>query len=310
MTEADIAHSVLITGPSRGLGRALVDELTRARPAPSLVLAGRDPHAVAAVAGPSRATGLTVDLADLASVRRAAAEAVYQVTSGERAPFTALVLNAGIHVSDRFHRSADGHELTFAVNVLAQHLLLRELRPALAPQAHVVLLGSGTHWGGRRSLGLVAPPRWADPVELARPDVGADASRPVAGQHAYATSKLAVVFLAHAWQRRLAPQRVNVYDPGLMPRTGLARDLGPWRQWAWRRIMPALRVLPGVTTPAASARHLAALALGTVHADLRGGYVELGRVISSSPASYDRAREERLWEVADSLTSGAHEVSR
>jgi hypothetical protein len=95
-----------------------------------------------------------------------------------------------------------------------------------------------------------------------------------------------------------------------MPGTGLARDLAPWRQWAWRRIMPALRALPCVTTPAASARHLAALALGTVHADLRGGYVELGRVVSSSPASYDRAREERLWEVADSLTSGAHEVSR
>lgn len=60
---------------------------------------------------------------------------------------------------------------------------------------HVVLLGSGTHWGGSRSLWLVAPPRWEDPADLARPDLGDDADRPVAGQRAYATSKLAVVLL-------------------------------------------------------------------------------------------------------------------
>ncbi|WDZ86228.1 SDR family NAD(P)-dependent oxidoreductase [Micromonospora cathayae] len=311
MTGTDITSrpSVLLTGPTRGLGRAVLDVLARHRPAPVLLLAGRDRTAVdtavtaARTAGAHDAAPLDLDLASLGSTRAAARTVVEQVRAGHRPPLTAVLANAGIQVTDRRRRSADGHELTFAVNVLAQHLLLRELLPALAPGAHVVLVGSGTHWGGWRSMGLVAPPRWEDPVDLARADAGADAGRVVAGQRAYATSKLAVVLLAHAWQRHEGHRlRVNVYDPGLMPGTGLARAMAPWRQWVWRNVLPALRVLPGVTTPAASARHLAALALGRTHPDLRGGYASLGRVTRSSPASYDRDREDRLWQVLEDLT--------
>lgn len=302
MTETDI--SVLVTGPTRGLGRALVDTLTgdpRQVPGPRLLLAGRS--GVTEVAATTGGRAVPLDLADLGSVRTAGASIVAAVTAGELPPLGVVVANAGLQVGDRLRRSADGHELTFAVNVLAQHQLLRAVAPALAPGAHVVLLGSGTHWGGRRSMGLVAAPRWEDPLELARAGVGADAGTPVAGQRAYATSKLGVVLLAHAWQRRHPELRVNVYDPGLLPGTGLARDMSPARQWAWRTVLPALRVLPGVTTPAASARHLADLALGRTHAGLRGGYVDLGRVTRSSPASHDRAAEDRLWDVVEQLTA-------
>ncbi|MCX6464595.1 MAG: short-chain dehydrogenase [Pseudonocardiales bacterium] len=297
MTETDI--SVLVTGPTRGLGRALVGTL--GVPGPRLVLAGRP--GVGDVAAATGGRAVPLDLADLGSVRSGAASVVDAVAAGALPPLGAVVANAGLQVTDRRRRSADGHELTFAVNVLAQHQLLRSLEPALAPGAHLVLLGSGTHWGGRRSMGLVAAPRWEDPLDLARADLGADAGTRVAGQRAYATSKLAIVLLAHAWQRRHPELRVNVYDPGLMPGTGLARDMSAARRWAWRRVLPVLRVLPGVTTPAASARHLADFALGRVHADLRGGYVELGRVTRSSPASHDRAAEDRLWEVAEQLTA-------
>jgi NAD(P)-dependent dehydrogenase (short-subunit alcohol dehydrogenase family) len=308
MTASDITRpaSILVTGPTRGLGRALVGTLAQARPAPHLLLAGRDPAAVAAAvaaAGPTAAP-LAIDLASLRAVRAAAAAVVEEVGAGRRPPLTAVVANAGVQHADRRHRTADGYESTFAVNVVAQHLLVRALLPALAPGAHVVLLGSGTHWGGRRSMGLVAPPRWEDPADLARPDRGDDADRPVAGERAYATSKLAVVLLAHAWQRRYGDRlRVNVYDPGLMPGTGLARNLAPWQQWAWRNIMPGMRVLPGVTSPAVSARHLAALTLGEAHPELRGGYVSIGRVTRSSPASYDEAREARLWQVLEEMTA-------
>ncbi len=34
---------------------------------------------------------------------------------------------------------------------------------------------------------------------------------------------------------------------------------------------------------------------------LRGGYVDIGRETRSSPASYDRAAEDRLWDVAEEL---------
>lgn len=296
--------AVLVTGPTRGLGRALVDVLAARTPRPPLLLAGRAGTAELAAATGARAVAL--DLDDLGAVARAARAVAELVRSGSVPPLGAVVANAGLQVTDRRQRSADGHELTFAVNVLAQHQLLRGLLPALAPGAHVVLLGSGTHHGDRRSLGLVAPPRWEDPRDLARAGVGDDAGSGVAGQRAYATSKLAVVLLAHAWQRRHPHLRVNVYDPGLMPGTGLARAMSPARQWAWHRVLPALRVLPGVTTPRASARHLAALALGEAHPGLRGGYVDLGRETRSTPASYDRAAEDRLWDVCEELcTSGA-----
>ncbi len=312
MTETDIP-SVLLTGATGGLGFALAGVLAARRPAPALLLTGRDPErlrATVAAAGPAAAP-LMLDLADLASVRAAAATVAGEVSAGRRPPLTSVVANAGLQTTDRLHRSADGHELTFAVNVLAQHVLLRGLLPALAPRAHVVLVGSGTHWGGWRSMGLVAPPRWEDPADLARPGLGDDAALPVAGQRAYATSKLAVVLLAHAWQRRHGDRlRVNVYDPGLMPGTGLARDMTATRRWVWRNVMPALRVLPGVTTPAASARHLAALALGAAHPRLAGGYVELGRVTRSSPASHDRAREDRLWTVLEEMTAAAARPAR
>jgi NAD(P)-dependent dehydrogenase (short-subunit alcohol dehydrogenase family) len=298
MTHSDVT-SVLVTGPTRGLGRALVDVLAARTPRPPLVLAGRTGTAELAAATGGRAVAL--DLADLGAVRGAAQAVVELVRSGAVPPLGTVVANAGLQVTDRRQRSADGHELTFAVNVLAQHQLLRGLLPALAPGAHVVLLGSGTHFGDRRSMGLVAPSRWEDPLDLARADVGDDAGSAVAGQRAYATSKLAVVLLAHAWQRRHPQLRVNVYDPGLMPGTGLARAMSPARQWAWNHVLPALRVLPGVTTPQASARRLAALALGDAHPELRGGYVDLGRETRSSPASYDRVAEDRLWEVAEEL---------
>jgi NAD(P)-dependent dehydrogenase (short-subunit alcohol dehydrogenase family) len=309
MTETDVSrHSVLLTGATRGLGRALVDVLAGHRPPPALLLTGRDPQplrATVAAAGPAAAP-LVLDLGDLASVRSAAATVAAEVAAGRRPPLTAVVANAGLQTTDRLHRSADGHELTFAVNVLAQHVLLRGLLPALAPRAHVVLLGSGTHHGGWRSMGLVAPPRWEDPADLARPGLGDDAGRPVAGQRAYATSKLAVVLLAHAWQRRHGDRlRINVYDPGLMPGTGLARDMAAGRRWIWHHVLPVLRVLPGVTSPAASARHLAAFALGAAHPGLAGGYVDLGRVTRSSPASYDRAREDRLWTVLEEMALAA-----
>jgi NAD(P)-dependent dehydrogenase (short-subunit alcohol dehydrogenase family) len=135
------------------------------------------------------------------------------------AALTGLVANAGVRSVDRRQRTADGFELTFGVNVLATHALVESLLPVLAPQAHVVLLGSGTHHGDHRSLGLVAPPHWQDPHDLARPDgPGGDAR---AGSSAHATSTLAALHQAHEWDRRhgCGPRRLrfSVYDPGWCP---------------------------------------------------------------------------------------------
>jgi NAD(P)-dependent dehydrogenase (short-subunit alcohol dehydrogenase family) len=308
MTATDITGTTVVTGPTRGLGRALVPVLAAARPSAVLVLLGRPGPALDAAAGAATRAGARVrtvpcDLASLAQVRAAAATVRDAVTAGELPPVTALVSNAGVQTADRRQVTADGHELTFGVNVLAPHVLVEGLRPAMADGAHVVLLGSGTHFGDR-SMGLVDPPRWEDPRDLARPD-GPDGD-PRAGSRAYATSKLAVVYQAHEWDRRHgegAPAlRVNVYDPGLMPGTGLARRRTAVERFAWAWLLPVLRVLPRVTTPRRSARALADLVLGRTHAGLRGGYVVIGRVEQPSAASFDPVREDELWRACAELT--------
>lgn len=69
-----------------------------------------------------------------------------------------------------------------------------------------------------------------------------------------------------------------------------------YRYWVWRRLMPAMSVLPGATTAAVTARHAVELALGDTHADLRDGYVEIGRVTRAEAITFDEARQADLWD--------------
>lgn len=309
-SDASDHGTVLLTGGTGGLGRALLEPLARRRPA-HLILLGRSPEPLAAAArlardaGARRVTQIPVDLADLESVAGAGRAVTALVLAGAP-PLGALLLNAGLQMAHRRHTSAQGLELTFAVNVVAQHLLLRTTETVASTQAHTVLTGSGTHYGDWHSYASVPPPAWQDPAVLAHPDT--DRDPPVAradakdGPRAYATSKLGVLYLAHAWQAHCRGRRFNVFDPGLMPGTGLGRELSGPQLWAWHHLMPALTFLPGWSTPRRAARPLADLALGDTHPDLKGGYVELDRARASSPASYDPAREQRLWQVLHDLT--------
>ena len=298
--------TIAVTGSTRGLGARATEALVDRRPAAPLLLLGRDVAAltaqVATLAVP-HVRPVHLDLASLDSVHAAAEEVRSLVHAGAIAPLGALVLNAGLQAGDRTGRTADGLELAFGVNVVAQYVLITRLLDVLADGSHVILVGSGTHDNDRSEL-LVAHPRWDDPRHLATgSDEDDDTAR--AGQRAYATSKLAVVHLAHELHRRHGDRiRVNVHDPGLMPGTGLARHLTGVRRFAWFQVMPRLR-LPGMSTPERSGSVLADLALGRAFPDLRNGYVDIDRVTEPSPESWDPAREARLWEVCQQLAPTA-----
>ncbi len=126
---------ILITGATDGLGRALAQRL--ADQGARLILHGRDParleSTVEQLGGPRPRT-LIADLADLAQVRRLAAE----VRSGTDR-LDVLVSNAGIGSGEPDGRtrrtSADGYELRFAVNYLAGFLLTLELFDLLVASA-------------------------------------------------------------------------------------------------------------------------------------------------------------------------------
>ena len=306
---------VLLTGPTSGIGRATLSRLLEHRSRPSLVLLGRRPDALDAAVTAARGRGLVargigMDLTDLASVEEAAGSVAELVHRGAVGELDAVVLNAGVQLTDNRRASAQGYELTFAVNVLAQHALIRGLTHLLSPRGHAVLLGSSTHRGKRASFGLVPDPVRQPPEVLARPESGPPTvtrgSREPGGV-AYASSKLALVTLAHEWADRLAASahRLNVYDPGLVAGTGLGRDMRPHEYWAWRRVMPVMSLLPGATTPSRTARHLVSLALGETHADLHDGYVEMGRLTRAEPVTFDEGSRRALWTWCEQALEGS-----
>jgi NAD(P)-dependent dehydrogenase (short-subunit alcohol dehydrogenase family) len=298
------AESLLMTGASRGLGRVAAEKMLGGHPELHLALAVRGTGGQQLVAELTRATGnpnvsaIQCDLASLTSIRTAAGGLVDGLESGTLPPLRGFIGNAGLQMTSRTHASTDGIELTFAVNVLANYLLVRLLWDQFAVPARIVLTGSGTHYGKSR---LVPGPRWEDPRLLAKPGHDDQARTVTAGRTAYSTSKLAVIYLVHELARRL-PVGADVYtfDPGLVPGTGLVRDAGPATRFLVHTVLGALAVTPLAHTQASSGALLARAATGPRPGD-SGSYIDRDTVVGSSAESYDPDRESELWRTAADL---------
>ncbi len=187
-------QTILITGSTDGLGRAVAEELV-ARGAGVLVH-GRDPEKVARVTAELGAErGLVADLGSLSEVRGLADE-VEQLDT--------LVNNAGVITPERLE-SADGHELTFAVNHLSHFLLTELLLPKLREPARVVNVASL----GQQTLDF-------DDLMF---------ERGWEGYPAYAKSKLAQILFTAELAERLAGRdvTVNALHPATMMNTNMVR---------------------------------------------------------------------------------------
>jgi NAD(P)-dependent dehydrogenase (short-subunit alcohol dehydrogenase family) len=303
--------TVLLTGPTGGLGRPAVLAMAR-RPAdarPDLVLVGRPGAGLEGIADEARAAGATVhavgaDLARLADVRAAATRVRELLAAGAVAPLRAIVANAGISVADTRGASADGYERTFAVNHLAHAQLIGDLLDALTPPARIMLLGSNTYYLNTvRRILSVPPADWRDPVELATPAPSGVEPTMRAGGVAYSNSKLAILYYAHELQRRVPDGvGVTVFEPGFMPGTSLGREHGA----AMMRVGRALQRVPGISSPVRSGPLLASVALDARWAHLRdGAFVVKDRERAVEPFAVDRAREERLWAATAELLQRA-----
>jgi NAD(P)-dependent dehydrogenase (short-subunit alcohol dehydrogenase family) len=170
---------ILVTGSTDGLGRRVAAEL--AAGGARVLVHGRDAAKVEdAAAEVGAEAGLVADLAELEQVHRLAAEA------GE---LDTLVNNAGVIEPER-RESADGHELTFAVNYLSHFLLTGLLLPSLREPGRIVNVASS----GQIALDF----------EDLMVERGYD------GYTAYAKSKLAQVMFTVSLAERLADRDITV----------------------------------------------------------------------------------------------------
>jgi NAD(P)-dependent dehydrogenase (short-subunit alcohol dehydrogenase family) len=303
--------TVLLTGPTGGLGKAATLAIAN-RPAaqrPDLLLVGRAGKALTDVAEAARAAGATVqeigcDLARLADVRDAGQRIKDLLEAGAVRPLRGIVANAGVSVVDTHNASADGYELTFAVNYLAHAQLIEDLLGSLVALARIVLLGSNTyHQNIFRRILRVAPADWRDPIELARPTAPDEPATVERGGIAYSNSKLAILYYGHELQRR-APSGISVavFEPGFMPGTGLGRAHGAGLQ----RVGQALERIPGVSSAARSGPTLASIVLDDRWAHLRdGAFVVKDEEREVKPFATDAARESRLWDATAELLNSA-----
>ncbi|WP_396898264.1 SDR family NAD(P)-dependent oxidoreductase [Mycolicibacterium sp.] len=292
--------TVVITGANTGLGFECARALLNSDPAWHVVLAVRDTargaDAAAALGHPARTTVCELDLASLESVRRFTEEL-------PRRDVHALVCNAGVQVVSGTPTTRDGYELTFGVNHLGHFALVRGLLDQLVAPARIVVVSSGTHDPARHT-GMPAP-RYTTAAQLSEPVSGGLTAEE--GRRRYTTSKLCNVLFSYELDRRLdhgaRGVTVNAFDPGMMPGSGLARDYPPVQRLAWRFVLPALRVLPGVRSTRRSGSDLAALIADPAFDGVTGAYFDGTRQTRSSADSYDDALAADLWQVSDRLVS-------
>ena len=237
--------------------------------------AGAAPLATAIEAAGGRSTTFVADLGDLDEVRQALA-----VTDAP--PLDRLIANAGLAVGEA-RTSAQGYELTFAVNVLAHQLIAVSLLDGFTRGARIVFLSSGTHRPDHpmvRRFGIPSP-RWLGVDRLAQPEPD-DGSMTDARQ-IYATSKLGNVLQARALQHHLhatgREMDVFAFAPGLMPDTALARE-APIRMRVMQKLVGG--VLVAVPT-ATSGGSLPPRGICSSSSRMRAGAIEALRTSTETP---------------------------
>jgi NAD(P)-dependent dehydrogenase (short-subunit alcohol dehydrogenase family) len=267
-------RTILITGATDGLGRALADGL--AAEGAQLILHGRDPGRLRATAGeitgrhggPAPLT-VTADLADLAQVGRLAAE-----VKERTGRLDALVSNAGIGSGepDGRHRSvsADGYELRFAVNYLAGFALTLHLLPLLRDSAPARVVNVA-------SLGQY-------PIDFADPMIESGYE----GGRAYGQSKLAQITSGFTLAARLPATQVTVnslHPATYMPTKMVLKEIG--------------RSVDSLERGEAATRRLVsdpALAAST------GRFYDREDEARAHPSAYDPQVQQRLWQLSLDLT--------
>jgi NAD(P)-dependent dehydrogenase (short-subunit alcohol dehydrogenase family) len=265
---------VVLTGATRGIGRAAAIEL--ARRGAELALVGRDPARVQEVAEQAAASGTgapvhehVADLTMMADVRTLAEE-----IRRHHERIDVLANNAGALFASR-KVTQEGFERTFALNHLAPFLLTNLLRDRLNG-ARVVTTASDAHEQGQLDL---------DDLE---------SEKSYSAMRVYGTTKLCNILFTRELARRAPELHANCFHPGVV-RTGFGKnENGIWK------VLTMLGA-PFFRSPDRGARSLVWLALDDDAASLNGEYVEDEKVSTPSAQAQDDALARELWDRSAEL---------
>jgi NAD(P)-dependent dehydrogenase (short-subunit alcohol dehydrogenase family) len=292
------AKTCLITGVTQGIGRVAARELASLSDKPRLVLVARDARRGQALVQEIKASSgnqdielLVGDLSVQADIRRVASEFLAR---HER--LHVLLNNAGAVFASR-QLTADGHEMTFALNHLG-YFLLTELLLALikktaiaddndSKEARIINVASNAHHGVTMNFDDLMHARGYGPYPV------------------YKRSKLANLLHTFELARRLKSEgattegggvTVNCLHPGFV-RSGFGHNNNV--------IFSAILHLGQLFAISAEegARTMIYLATSPEVSGVTGKYFVKERVARSSRASLDEVAARRLWEASCALTS-------
>lgn len=273
----------VVTGATRGIGRATAIAL--AKLGAQVVVVGRDSDRMDVVRREAERVAsadvscIHADFASLASVRRAAEEIVHRWPS-----IHVLVNNAGINAKRR-QVSADGFELTFAVNHLSPFLLTSLLVPALAAGAPSRIVNVTSVFAHVAGIDV-------DDIMFDR--------RQYSSTRAYNQSKLSTVLFTTELAQRLASSgiAVNCVSPGLVA-TDLMREHW-WFRSRWLRALWSGWLLSPEDAAARVVRVATSEALDGVSGRC---FAATLRPVLLPRRAHDAALRRALWDLSVRLTS-------
>ena len=246
---------------------------------------------------------MEVDLASLSSIRDFATALS---NAAGLPPLHAIVCNAGLQIIKGTEYTHDGFEMTFGVNHLGHFLLVNLVLKYMSEAGRIVFVSSGTH-DPEQTTGIPAPV-YVNAQALAYPDANSSKESDASiGRRRYSTSKLCNIYCAYEFADRIKKETgtgitVNAFDPGLMPGTGLARQVSPLAFLVWKYVMPLMILLPiNANTPKKSGRALASLVTSPAFSNITGKYFEGTKERKSAKLSYNKANALDLWNTSLSL---------
>ncbi|MBW4690026.1 MAG: SDR family NAD(P)-dependent oxidoreductase [Komarekiella atlantica HA4396-MV6] len=314
-----LGKTVIITGGNRGLGYECAKAIAAFDQDWHVIIASRNhKQATLSVKQLVAQTGnrsielIELDLASLASIRAFAKD----FAASNCPPLHAIVCNAGIQIVTRTTYTKDGFESTFGVNHLGHFLLVNLLLQHLVSPSRIIFVSSGTHLPNEKLNHLIniPSPKYCNARLLAFPESACiEEDILTIGLRRYTTSKLCNILCAYELAHRLQSQgystqqqpiTVNVFDPGLMPGTGIARDYNSIQRFAWNFLLPGICLfVPYANSTNKSGKNLARLILAPEFATVTGKYFVDLQQVRSSKESYDRKKAAELWQTSAQLVN-------